>query len=151
MYKRILVPLDGSEMAEQSLPHAIFIAECIDAELILLRVIEPFPSAGMVPLSSIKSVTSQAYTWAQEYFDEITPKVREKGLPVKTEILEGRPGVTITQYAAKNQIDLIVICSRGRTGLTRWLMGSVADRVLRGTTVPVLMVPAVGEGSPEEL
>jgi nucleotide-binding universal stress UspA family protein len=151
MYKRILVPLDGSELAEQALPHAIFIAECIDAELVLLRVIEPFPSAGMVPASSIKSVKSQARTWAREYFEEITPKVRAKGVPVRTEILEGRPGLTITQYAVENQIDMIVICSRGRTGLTRWLLGSVADRILRGTTVPVFMIPAVGEAGPEGL
>ncbi len=54
-------------------------------------------------------------------------------------------GMMITKYAEVNQIDLIILCSRGLTGITRWLMGSVADRVLRGTTIPILMIPAKNE------
>jgi nucleotide-binding universal stress UspA family protein len=65
-------------------------------------------------------------------------------------MIEGRPSVAIMQFAEDNAIDLIVICSRGRSGLSRWLMGGVADRVVRGATVPVLLVQAHGMESEKE-
>lgn len=142
MYKRILLPLDGSKMAEQALPHAIAQAEHFGAELILLRVIEPFPQVRSMSVADMTAVREQTEEWTREYFDRITAALQGRAIPFTTDIVEGRPNVVITQYAEANQVDLIVICSRGLSGLSRWLMGSVADRVLRGATVPVLLVHA---------
>jgi nucleotide-binding universal stress UspA family protein len=142
MFKRILLPLDGSAIAEQALPHAIAQAERFGALLILLRVLEPFPYMRGMSAADIDSVKRQTAEWAQEYLDLLVADTGEKGISVRAAVVEGRPNVTILQFAEKNQVDLIVLCSRGRSGLSRWLMGSVADRVLRGSTVPVLLVRA---------
>ena len=146
MYERILLPLDGSEMAEQALPHAVAQAECFGAELILLRILEPFPQVRGLSLADLTAIRQQTTEWTHGYFDRITADLREQNIPIKTAIVEGRPNFAITQYAEANRVDLIVICSRGRSGLSRWLMGSVADRVVRGATVPVLLVQAQRAG-----
>jgi nucleotide-binding universal stress UspA family protein len=140
MYKRILLPLDGSTMAEKALPHAIAQAKQFGAMLILLRVLEPFPHARGMSTVDIGSIKRQANEWAQEYLDRLVADTQEQGVSVQSAIVEGQPNVTIMQFAEKNQVDLIVVCSRGRSGVSRWLMGSVADRVVRGATVPVLLV-----------
>jgi nucleotide-binding universal stress UspA family protein len=140
MFKRILLPLDGSAVAEQALPYAIAQAEQFGALLILLRVLEPFPHVRGMSAADIASIKQQAREWAQEYLDQLVADIREKGVSVRAAIVEGRSNVTILQFAETNQVDLIVICSRGRSGVSRWLMGSVADRVVRGATVPVLLV-----------
>jgi nucleotide-binding universal stress UspA family protein len=145
MYKRILLPLDGSEMAEQALPHAVAQAEHFGAELTLLRVLEPFPQVRGVSLADLTAIRQQTTEWTHDYFDRITADLRDRDIPVETAIVEGRPNVAITQYAEANQVDLIVICARSRSGFSRWLMGSVADRVVRGATVPVLLVRAAKE------
>jgi nucleotide-binding universal stress UspA family protein len=141
-YERILLPLDGSPMAEQALPHAIAQAEQLGAMLILLRVLEPLPHVRGMSAADIDSIKQQTREWAQEYLDQLIADVRNRGISASAAIVEGGPNATILQFAEKNRVDLIVICSRGRSGLSRWLMGSVADRVVRGATVPVLLVPS---------
>jgi nucleotide-binding universal stress UspA family protein len=150
MYQRILLPLDGSEMAEQALPHAVALAERFGAELDLLRIIEPFPHVRGMSASDLAAIRQQAYKWSQDYFDHLTAGLRDRAFILKTAIVEGHPSVVITQHAESNQVDLIVICSRGRSGLSRWLMGSIADRVMRGAAVPVLLVKARKEGQESE-
>ena len=142
MYNRILLPLDGSAFAEQALPHAIAQAEQFAALLILLRVVEPLPHVRGMSLADVDSIKRQTSERAQEYLDRLVDSTREEGISVRAATVEGRPNVTILQFAEKNRVDLIVICSRGRSGLSRWLMGSVADRVVRGASVPVLLVRA---------
>lgn len=142
MYKHILLPMDGSKMAEQALPHAVAQAECFGAELILLRVLEPFPHVRSMSPADMTTLRHHIDEWTREYFDRIIADLRDRAISIKTAIAEGRPNVVILQYAEMNQVDLIVICSRGRSGLSRWLIGSVADRVMRGATVPVLLVQA---------
>ncbi len=142
MYNRILLPLDGSAMAEQALPYATAQAEQFAALLILLWVLEPLPHVRGMSVADIDSFKRQTSERAQEYLDRVVANIREEGISVQAANVEGRPNVTILQFAEKNQVDLIVICSRGRSGLSRWLMGSVADRVVRGATVPVLLVRA---------
>ena len=110
--------------------------------LILLRVLEPFPYARGMSVADIESIKRQTKEWAQEYLDRSVADIQEKGVSVQAVIVEGRPNVTIMQFAEKNQVDLIVICSRGRSGVSRWLMGSIADRVVRGASMPVLLVRA---------
>lgn len=143
MYKRILLPLDGSTLAEQALPHAVAQAECFGAELILLRVVEPImPTDVVVPREAIRRAEERTKALTQEYLERVAARVRERGIPVQIVTIEGFPYVQIVQFAEANQIDLIVLCTRGRSGVSRWLMGSVADRVVRGAKVPVLLVQA---------
>jgi nucleotide-binding universal stress UspA family protein len=142
MHKRILLPLDGSTMAEQALPHAVEQAERFRAELILLQAISPWlAGSGLSPLE-LGWVQDQAGEWARDYLASIATQVRTRGIPVKVVIIRDPPHEAITQFAEANGVDLIVICSRGQSGPSRWLMGSVADRVVRGATSPVLLVRA---------
>ena len=145
MYKRVLIPLDRSSLAEQALPHAIAQARHFQAELILLRVLEPFPHVRGLSLGDLERVEQQANTWAREYLERLAAEIRQQGIPVQAVIIDGRPHVEIPQFAETNQVDLIVMSTRGQSGLSRWLMGSVADRVVRGANVPVLLVRAAKE------
>jgi nucleotide-binding universal stress UspA family protein len=140
MYKRVLIPLDGSSLAEQALPHAIAQARHFQAELILLKVVEPFAHARGMSLSDLEQIRQQAHTWAREYLESLAADIQEQGVLVQKATIDGRPHTGIAEFAESNRVDLIVISTRGQSGLSRWLMGSVADRVVRGATVPVLMV-----------
>jgi nucleotide-binding universal stress UspA family protein len=145
MHKRVLLPLDGSTMAEQALPYAVEQAERFRSELILLRAISPMlPGTGLSPLE-LGWVQEQAGDWARDYLESVATHVRTRGVPVKVVIIRDPPHEAITHFAETNGVDLIVICSRGQSGPSRWLMGSVADRVVRGATVPVLLVQASGQ------
>jgi len=142
MYKRILLPLDGSSLAEQAIPHAVAQARHFQAELILLRVLEPFTQVTGLSPANLEIIDEQANIWAREYLERIAATVEREDIQVGAVTVGGRPHVAIAQFAETNQVDLIVMCTRGQSGLTRWLMGSVADRVMRGATVPVLLVRA---------
>jgi nucleotide-binding universal stress UspA family protein len=142
VYKRILLPLDGSKLAERALPHAIAQAQAFGAELLLFRVAETIPHAPGVSAADLERVRRQTVTWAQEYMAGIKGQVQEQGVQVESTIVEGRPNLEIAEFAEAYNIDLIVLSSRGRSGFSRWLLGSVADRVVRGATVPVLLVRA---------
>jgi len=141
MHKRVLLPLDGSTMAEQALAFAVEQAVRFRAELVLLRAISP-----LLPGSDLSSefgwVQKQVGEWAQDYLEGVATEIRTRGIPVKVVVVRAPPHEAITQFAEANGVDLIVICSRGQSGPSRWLMGSVADRVVRGATVPVLLVRA---------
>jgi nucleotide-binding universal stress UspA family protein len=142
MYKRVLIPLDGSPLAEQAMPHAVAQARHFQAELILLRVVEPFAHVRGMSLADLEQMRQQTHTWAHEYLERLAVDVLQQGIPVQVVIVDGRPHVEIPQFAETNQVDLIVMSTRGQSGLSRWLMGSVADRVVRGANVPVLLVRA---------
>lgn len=141
MHRRVLLPLDGSVMAEQALPFAVAQAERFRSELILLRAVGSWNGNGQSPLE-LGWVQDQMGQWARDYLESIATQVRVEGVPVKVVVLHDPPHEAITQFAEANSVDLIVICSRGQSGSSRWLMGSVADRVVRGATVPVLLVRA---------
>jgi nucleotide-binding universal stress UspA family protein len=140
MYKRVLIPLDGSALAERALPHAIAQAKHFQAELLLLKVVEPFAHARGMSLSHLEQIRQQAHTWAREYLESLVADIQEQGVLVQKVTIDGRPHTGIAEFAESNQVDLIVISTRGQSGLSRWLMGSVADRVARGATIPVLIV-----------
>jgi len=142
MYKRILLPLDGSPLAEQALPHAIAIAERFQSELVLLRVLIPLSRPPTTAEAAMQRAEEAAAVLAREYLERVAADVQERGLTAQMITIEGRPHWQIIQYAETNQVDLIVMCTRGQSGLSRWLMGSVSDRVARGAHVPVLLVRA---------
>ena len=142
IYQRILLPLDGSALAEQALPHAIAQAERFQAELILLKVLEPLAKNLNLPIEATRRAEEVTRKLAHEYLERIAVGVRESGIPVRAITVEGHPHKEIVRFAEAEQVDLIVMCTRGHSGLSRWLMGSVADRVVRGASVPVLLVSA---------
>jgi nucleotide-binding universal stress UspA family protein len=142
MYERILLPLDGSEVAEQALPYAVAQAKRFGAELMLLRVVEPFPHVRGLSAGDLSRIREQTAEWTATYLKRLAKNAREQGVRVQMATAEGRPNLAILEFSETNQVDLIVICTRGRSGFSRWLMGSVADRVVRGASIPVLLVRA---------
>jgi nucleotide-binding universal stress UspA family protein len=140
MYKHILLPLDGSDMAEKAVPFAVAQAERFRARLILLQVVDPILHTRN--LSALDDARQERLEWARDYLESVATKIRARGIQVKIAVMEEAPNMAITQYAETNQVDLIVLCSRGRSGPSRWLMGNVADRIVRGANVPVLLVRA---------
>jgi len=152
MYKKILVPLDGSKLAECALPHVEELAKCCDTEkVILISVTErvqgyrAFDDPSQ-PLG--QRLAPEAYgkleKQAQSYLDRIAKAMEAKGIKVGTEVLLGNPAEEIVIYAKDPGCDIIVMSSHGRSGPSRWAYGSVTDRVFRGSPVPVLMVRAPG-------
>jgi nucleotide-binding universal stress UspA family protein len=145
MYKRILVPLDGSRLAEQALPHAAVQAEQFGAEIFLMRVLGPLPDPIMASRDTVRSAEAASARLAQTYLEGIAASLVERGIPTTPAIVEGKPYVEIIHFAEDERIDMIVMSTRGHSGLSRWLLGSVADRVVRGATVPLLLVQAQAE------
>ena len=152
MYKKILVPLDGSELAECVLPHVESIAGgCGVQNVVFLRVVEPFymPSSGdeggSFSEKDIRRINSQNRASAESYLGQLASQTKYDGINVRSEVLTGgRAADMIADYATKDGVDLIIIATHGRSGVSRWVWGSVADRVLRSACVPVMMVRAPG-------
>jgi nucleotide-binding universal stress UspA family protein len=150
MYNKILVPLDGSELAECVLPHLSTIAGgCGLQDVVLLRVVKPFtPVASYlgdgVSMVDVAGINEDAMKAAKSYLGQLAEKLVFPGVKVRWEVLTGNEADGIAGYAKDNQVDLIIIATHGRSGVSRWVMGSVADRVMRSACVPVLMVRAPG-------
>ena len=143
IYKRIVVALDGSRLAEQALSHAVAQAKRFETELILLKVLEPLPDVSFTAPSARRRAEEASAQLAYEYLEGVAEGIREQGIVVQVVQLEGKPYVEIVRYAEEEGADMIVISTRGQSGFSRWLLGSVADRVVRGATVPVLLVRCV--------
>jgi nucleotide-binding universal stress UspA family protein len=143
MYKKMLAPLDGSELAEVVLPYARELAGRLDLELTLLHVCEPHNSESQF--------MCQAYIdRAAEILQKQSREVQVKtGAPsnvqvveAHTEVITGHPAEEILRYAEENKVDLILIATHGRSGVRRWILGSVADKVLRKSKIPIWLVRA---------
>jgi nucleotide-binding universal stress UspA family protein len=142
--RRILVPLDGSDVAEQVLPSATSIAQALRAEMILFQVPIVYVSGSLIgewylPWQGVLRTAEQD---AQAYLNRVAYDLKEQGVKVSTAMQIGAVAESIIAYAEANRIDLIAMCTHGRTGLGRWILGSVADRVLRASSIPILLVRA---------
>jgi nucleotide-binding universal stress UspA family protein len=150
MYKKVLVPLDGSELAECVLPHLDIIASRGGVKTIaFLRVVKPFYPMGdtmgdTISAMDVVSINKDAVAAAEDYLKQLVVKVKYPGVKVGWEVVRGNEAESITEYVKKNEVDLVIIATHGRSGVSRWVMGSVADRVMRSACVPVLMVRAPG-------
>jgi nucleotide-binding universal stress UspA family protein len=153
MYNKIMVPLDGSELAECVLPHVEAIATgCKASQAVFVHVISPIHLQANVPTDSIlgfdakklEQMEAQRQQTAQAYLKKIMESTRIEGAVLRHEVLEGEVAATLSQWAEDNGVDLIVIASHGRSGISRWVYGSVADRIMRSACVPVLMIRAPG-------
>jgi nucleotide-binding universal stress UspA family protein len=149
MYQKILAPLDGSPLAECVFPHLETLAGgCKVKDVVFAQVVIPFrmPTAAdyALPPEEVARIDAQTMVEAERYLRQVQGKIKLEGTSVQTKILRGSPVEILSDYAAKNGVDLIVIATHGRSGVSRWVWGNVADRILRSACVPVLMVRAPG-------
>ncbi len=150
MYKKILVPLDGSDLAECVLPHVQSIAEgCKAPEVVFIRVVEPFrsPVTGegyYLTDENVKRINNESKSRAKDYLDQVVKKVKIEGAKITAVTMSGKAAEKIADYAVKNNVDLIVIATHGRSGVSRWVWGSVAEKILRSSCAPVFIVRAPG-------
>jgi nucleotide-binding universal stress UspA family protein len=149
MYKRMLVPLDGSELAEVVLPYAKELAGRLDLEVILLHVCEPHRSESQFMCQSyIEHAAEIAKTQSREVQTKTGAPEGGKAVEARGEVVTGHPAEEIIKYASENNIDVILMATHGRSGVKRWVLGSVADKVLRASQIPIWLVRAA---IPEEI
>ena len=155
MYKKILVPLDGSKLAEAALPHARALAKCMDAEIVLLRDVgvPMYTASPLSPTTTVKVYSAELiHTQVCNTLKELAIPLRADGLTVSSETCgEGLAAESILSCATRRGIDLIVMSTHGRSGVTRWLMGSVADKIVQGAKAPVLLIPPVQGDKSDEI
>lgn len=152
MYNVILIPLDGSPLAEKALPDGTAIARRFGARITLFTAIESpevYSQPGVLaPIVAEQSRGEEEVADARKYLLGFADKLREEGLDVIVEVRRGDPATEICDYAKKISADLIVMSTHGRSGIGRLVYGSVADRVLRGANIPVLLVRSISHESP---
>ena len=147
MYEKILVPLDGSKESECIIDHVRLIAKsCAVPEVVLLKVVEPLGPANIsyIGEAAARNVEQKTKAAAKEYLTCVADGLRTHCGGVKTAVLEGDPASVILDYATKNGVDLIAMSTHGASGLARWTIGSVTERVMRHSTVPLLSVLPAG-------
>lgn len=141
MYKRILVPLDGSPLSEAVLPHAQALAKSEGAEIILLRVpVNPVVEFSFSDPAIAETVIEEIEYETKKYIEALSAKLETAGLRVSFLIREGPVAETILAVAEAMQVDMIAMSTHGRSGIQRWVMGSVADRVIGHSEVPVMLI-----------
>jgi nucleotide-binding universal stress UspA family protein len=175
MYKKIIVPLDGSELAECVLPHVENIAKAMETEEIILitvleRVVNLTPKSttrkpsGAAPENwtdiafsdrpytakrlefdaslKVPVVTGKMLKQGQRYLAQVAEPLVKKGIKAGITVLMGEAAEQIVDFASDENADLIIMASHGRSGFSRWAMGSVAEKVFHGSSVPILLVKA---------
>lgn len=143
MYKRILVPLDGTKRSEAILPQVESLAHQFGAAIILLEVLEPPPQhAAAVAPDLLKAGAAQRTTEIRRYVYEVQDRLTARGLTADAVITPSRVVDTILTVAKNEQVDLIAMASHGYTGLARFLHGSVAAEVLHRARTPLLILHA---------
>jgi nucleotide-binding universal stress UspA family protein len=154
MYQRILLPLDGSELAERILPHTIELARRFGATVVLLHamtsrveVLSRTASADPVGASPVTAEVAEDVVAAEEdsttrYFAHITERLQAEGLQVEQVIMEGDAVRTLAHVVKEQRIDLVTMATHGRSTLGRLFLGSVAESLLQEVEVPVLLLRA---------
>lgn len=143
MYRQIVVPLDGSELAEEALAQAKKIAQSSSTPLKLIRVVDTYrtqalPATGMaLDYSMLSELAEEEIEDAKTYLESVVKQVRSEGMDVSGDVLHGPIARQICSVASPD--DLIVMSSHGRTGIKRWFLGSVAEEVMRNAQCPVLL------------
>jgi nucleotide-binding universal stress UspA family protein len=143
MYQKILVPLDGSKLAECALSHVKNLAKDGAVEVILLNVVHVYikRDSEMSGYFDIHKVRENLFMESRKYLADVESRLVSEGIKIKMESLEGnRPADTISAYARENGVDMIVIATHGYTGLKKLMLGSVALGVLHESHIPVLLI-----------
>ena len=145
--------MDGSDLAECVMPHVEAIVSAFQSsEVVLVRVVNPIQLPVSVPAQGSFGFTEKDRQQleanrkkvANEYLEKTAGSLNFPGTRFSSAVLEGKPANMLSEYATKNGVDLIVVASHGRSGPSRWVMGSVAERIIRTSCVPVMLVRAPG-------
>ena len=143
MYEKILVPLDGSKESECVIDHVRVIAKaCGTPKVVLMRVIEPFSPAAINYLgeATAKNVQQKTRAAAEEYLSYVGDSLRTHCGGVENVIVEGQAAAAILDYIAKSGADFVAMSTHGASGPTRWAVGSVTQRVMQHSPVPLMTV-----------
>ena len=157
MYKKILVPLDGSKLAECVLPHLETVFKGAETpEVVLVQAVEPYSIpygrevGQFTSLEQVKEFETHQKTDAEKYLKIIAARLGRTGINAMTEVIYGKAIEALTGYINGNEIDLVIMATHGRSGISRRIWGGVADHLLRSVCTPILMIRAPGcvPGSP---
>ncbi len=144
MFDKILVCLDGSPLSEQVVPYATEVAQRFGSRVVILQVLQIPSSLAAASAQGAENVIEEELRRlsfeAHQYLDSIATKMKENGVQTEVSVIEGTPGDAIVEFASQSGIELIVLATHGRKSLGRLVFGSVADHVIRNTTIPVLSV-----------
>ncbi len=138
MFKKILVPLDGSKLAEKILPQVKELVKFSGAEVHLLKVVISYEIDPKKDKEELEKLAGEA----QEYLDQVAARLKKKGIQASAIVAYGKDAVQICDYASGKKCNLIAMSTHGRSGLSRWALGSVADKVLQCSSVPVMLFRA---------
>jgi nucleotide-binding universal stress UspA family protein len=143
--KTVIVPLDGSSLAEQVLPHAVELAMNSGMRLVLIRAYAPPPSAmGNEYGTYTQELLNQLESEARQYLDQQVQEIKRQGLnDVASVVKFGYGAEEIIALARETPDNLVAMCTHGRSGINRWVLGSVTERVMRHSGDPVLIVRPV--------
>lgn len=157
MYKKILVPLDGSELAECVLPHVETIMQgCGVKEIKFIRVVEPvtLPAGSLTDGGAAfteldakdarDSLDARNESEAAKYLAGMVERYQKSGVKVESVLLKGRHAEELIDYVKESDADLVIIASHGRSGIGRWIYGSTTEKLLRSVCIPILMVRVPG-------
>ncbi len=145
VYKKILVPLDGSELARRALDEAEKLANCFGAEIVLFEVVPFMPIYGSPELVTPLIVDEKQKEAAQKYLANLGEELKKKGFKVTAVVRTGQQvAVEIIDFAKESGANLIVMCTHGRSGISRWVLGSVALKVLTRAETPILLIRSKG-------
>ncbi len=142
MYGQILVPLDGSALAEQVLPYVRILAARLRTPVTLLRAFGSVPGEPADPNYGlyVEQVVEGIRTKAQNYLEKVRTGLKDLGVPIAISVLEGGPARHIIQEAERTPDTLITMCTHGRSGMSRWLLGSTTEKVLLAASSPLLVL-----------
>jgi len=145
MYKKILVPLDGSELAKAALVQAELLAKTFNAEIILFQVVPFMPIYGSPELVTPLIVDEKQKEAVETYLATLAEEFKKKNLRVTAVTRTGQQvALEIIDFAKEAGADLIVMCTHGRSGITRWVLGSIALKVLTRAETPILLIRSKG-------
>jgi nucleotide-binding universal stress UspA family protein len=145
MYKKILVPLDGSELAKKALDQAEKLAKTFGAEIILFQVVPFLPIYGSPELVTPLIVDEKQKESAERYLTNLAKELKKREHKVTAIVKTGQQvAVEIIDFAKEAGADLIIMCTHGRSGISRWVLGSVALKVLTRAETPILLVRSKG-------
>jgi nucleotide-binding universal stress UspA family protein len=145
MYKKILVPLDGSELAKRGLEEAEKLAKFFEAEIVLFQVVPFMPIYGSPELVTPLIVDEKQKEAVEKYLATVAEELKKKGFSVTAMVKTGQQvAAEIIDFAKEVGAELIVMCTHGRSGITRWVLGSTAHKVIIRAETPILLVRSKG-------
>jgi len=141
MYKKILVPLDGSELAKKALGHAEELAKAFDAEIILFQVVPLMPIHGYTEMVEPPIMDEKSKQSAERYLTDLADELNKRGFKVTAGVKTGlQVAAEIIDFAKGKGVDLIVMSTHGHSGITLWVLGSVAHKILTRAETPILLI-----------